>query len=593
MALNARVRSSSLTAIAVVAVAAVTPLAGAPTVSAAPTVSRLCAPPADTVPPQLTSLTFNRTTIDRSSGQRSVTVTAHATDTAAAVPSGVSDIEIDFSQTHEGFGIDLGLVSGTATDGTWRGSVPLTRDGTWTVDELDVIDAARNDQVYGVNGKTPMSPSDLRLHPDWDSSVTVTGHPPAHPTHPGDKLGKLTAFRLAPKAVNTTRHAKTVKVSAGFSGHRPSSVFMLLDSGEGGVEFASSDLDRARLDQASPAKTRAAMNAAATQRFAKLASGQVADRFFFKFVRLRRTHHDHWVGHVRIGQWLGHTVADPNLLTTFGGLGTQRFKTYDSSRLKALHFTHSLKITSGVDNTKPVLRALRLTPGSVDTTTGSQLVTVTARATDNQSGVAFAQAQLVSPKGQEARGSSLRVRLTRQGRVWTGQAKFRECIPDGAWRVSVGVVDHADNVAGYSSKTLLAVGLPGQLDVTSHPGDSQPPFVNSATASAAGHMITLDFSEGVKNVTDTTLTVFARSPASSRFHTALAISDIVCFDGTGPVACSGSGGLATSAEVTVPAVTAGHDYEVWGNQGAVTSQLTDGAGNPLDWNGLAALVTGS
>jgi hypothetical protein len=236
---------------------------------------------------------------------------------------------------------------------------------------------------------------------------------------------------------------------------------------------------------------------------------------------------------------------------------------------------------------------LRVTPSSVDTTSGSQLVTVTARAKDTQSGVALVRAEIVAPHGRGVHGSDLIVRMVRNGNVWTGQAKIRECVPGGAWRVSVALVDHADNVAFFSAKKLLAAGLPGQLSVTSHPGDSQPPTVKSATASAAGHMITLDFSEGVKNVTDSTLNVFALAPASARFRTPLAISNVVCSDGTGVVDCSGSGGLVTSAVLTVPDVAAGQDYQVWANQGSVASQLTDHVGNPLDWSSQAAAVTGS
>jgi hypothetical protein len=585
MPLRARVCRSSVTAIAVVAVAAVTPLAAsAAAATAAPSVSRLCAPPADTVPPQLTSLTLSTTNVDLSTGHRSVTVTAHATDTAAGVASGIAAIEIEFSQSREALGADLNLVSGTPTDGTWKGSIGFSRDGTWSINRLDVVDNQGNDQTYGRNGRTAQSPTDLRLHSDWDSSLTVTGHRPAHPAHSSVKLGKLTAFRLSPKAVNTTHHAKTVKVTATFSGHRPNFVDLLLDNEGSGVEFNTDSFSKAR----------GAGIAAATRTFARAASGKAAPAaFFFKVARLKRTSHDHWVGHVKIGRWLGHLVADPNLFTVFRASGRPRFKAFDADRLKALHFTHSLTITSGVDSTKPALTGLRVTPASVDTTSGSQLVTVTAKATDTQSGVAFAQAQLVAPQGRETRGSLLNVRLTRHGKEWTGQAKIRECVPDGTWRVSVDLVDRAETVARYSSKTLLAAGLPGQLPVTSHPGDSVPPFVKNATASAAHHMVTLDFSEGVKNVTDSTLAVFALAPASARFHTALTISGIVCSDGTGTVACSGSGGLVTSAVLTVPDVAAGQDYEVWANQHSTTSQLTDGAGNPVDWSYQAADVTGS
>jgi hypothetical protein len=40
-------------------------------------------------------------------------------------------------------------------------------------------------------------------------------------------------------------------------------------------------------------------------------------------------------------------------------------------------------------------------------------------------------------------------------------------------------------------------------------------------------------------------------------------------------------------------VTGGHRYDVLANQGAVTSQLTDGAGNPLSWDYTREQVTGA
>jgi hypothetical protein len=589
MAVSARVLRSSLTTIAVVAVAAVTPLAaGAPAVAATPSVSRLCAPPADTVPPQLTSLTLSTDTIDLAHGPSTVTVTAHASDAAAGIASGVGDIELEFSSARSGLDTSLNLVSGTSADGTWSGTVDFSQDahdGVWALSDLVVSDARGNFQFYGRHGKNPTSPTDLRLHPDWDSAVTVTGSGAGVPPgHPGVKPGKLKRFRLAPKSVDTVHHAKTVKVSATFAGHRPTFVDLLLtSSGDGGISF----------NQTNGAIVPSATNSFA--RVARVAPAKAAQAaFFVKIVRLKRTTHNHWAGHIRIGRWAGRVVADPDLLAVFEGAGTVTFKEFNQDRLKALHFTHSLKIISGVDSTKPALTGLSVTPTSVDSTTGSQLVTLTARAKDTQSGLALALAQIdFGPAYDDARGSHLLVRLRRQGNVWTGQAKFRECVPSGTWKVSIALVDHAENVAVYGSKKLLAAGLPGTLSVTSHPGDSVPPTVKSATASGAGHMITLDFSEGVKNVTDSTLAVFARAPASARYQTPLAISHIVCSDGTGTVACSGSGGLVTSAVLTVPDVSAGKDYEVWANLDSVTSQLADGARNPLDWSAQAADVTGS
>jgi hypothetical protein len=588
MSVSARVWHGSLTAVAVVAVAAATPLvASAPAGAATPSVSRLCAPPADTVPPQLTNLTFSAQTVDLTNGPRRITVTADATDNGTGLASGVREIEVALAGPHSETATILHLVSGTPADGTWKGTVGFSagsQDGTWSVDQLIVIDAQGNDQSYENGTKALQAPTDLRLHPDWDSSLTVTGgttsNPPP-PGKPGVKPGKLTAFRLTPKSVNTTHSSKTVKVTAAFSGRRPTRVdLLLLKAGDGGIGF---DLS----------KTTGVKIPSAESTYARVASGKTAAAaFFFKLVALRRTSHGHWAGHVKIGKWVGHIVAQPTLLAVFGKAVKPRFKEYTADRLQALHFSHSLKIVSGVDTTKPTLTGLRVTPSSVDTTSGAQLVTVTAKATDKQSGVALVQGEIEAPGGYEVSGSR-RVRMTRHGNVWTGQATIRKCVPSGTWKVLVAVVDHAENVTVYSSKELVAAGLPGTLSVTSHPGDSNPPSVRNATASGAGHMITLDFSEGVKNVTDSTLDVYALAPKSARFQAPLAISHIACSDGTGPVACSGTGGLVTSAVLTVPDVTAGQNYEVWANQDSVTSQLTDGAGNPLDWSFQVANVTGS
>ena len=116
-------------------------------------------------------------------------------------------------------------------------------------------------------------------------------------------------------------------------------------------------------------------------------------------------------------------------------------------------------------------------------------------------------------------------------------------------------------------------------------------MVNEATASATHHTISLNFSDGVKNVTPATLSVFALQPAATRFHSSLPITGITCSDGAGTVDCSGAEGLVTSALLDVPDVATGQEYEVFANINSITSQLTDNFGNPLDWSRVAALVT--
>jgi hypothetical protein len=135
------------------------------------------------------------------------------------------------------------------------------------------------------------------------------------------------------------------------------------------------------------------------------------------------------------------------------------------------------------------------------------------------------------------------------------------------------------------------LGLPARLSVTSNSVDRTPPGVPTHTASSTAHMITLGFGEGVKNVTPSTLKVFALEPAADAFHSSLTIAGIICSNGTTAVDCAGSG--VTSAQLDVPGLAKGQPYQVWANLNSVTSQLTDDAGNPLDWGRSAAQVVAS
>jgi hypothetical protein len=575
MSLGSRGLLRVISSVAVLSAGALTPVVaggGAAAVAATPAASRLCAPPADTVAPQITSVTFSTHSVDLSSGSRRVRVTAHAVDTSGGgAASGVREVSADltgrrgFAQAH------LSLASGTAADGIWTGTLRIPRNGragTWNLRTVFVSDRDRNTQFYDREGGSPDSPTDIRLQPNFDQSITVTGSGPTPP--PTAKPGKLSGFTMSPTSVNTTHATKQVRVGADFTGPRPKQVDMFMFGGNGGVRFAQA------------------------RRNARAAMGSTdAGLAFFQHVRLKRTTRNHWSGHLTIGRWLGNGKAQPELNVTYGSKVKPNFKQYDADALTARHFPNVVHITSGVDRDKPTLRTLSITPSPVDTTSGAQEVTMTATAHDATSGVGRIQAELFSRRGAGERAAFVTVNLKRAGHHWVGHAIIQQCVPSGSWDVRVFVGDKAGNFAGYAVKKLIAAGLPGHLTVFSTAGDSIEPTVTNSTASAAHHMITLDFSEGVKNVTGSTLTVFARQPAATRFSSPLTVSGITCFNGTGAVSCTGSGGLATSAELDVPGIAAGQDYEVFANLNSVTSQLTDGTGNPIDWSFPAAEVTGS
>jgi hypothetical protein len=533
----------------VIALAALTPVVSVAGPAAAS--ANLCHPRADTVAPQITNVTFSTASVDVSNGPATITVTANAVDTSATGPgSGIRRMNVFVSGPRGGLGTSLTLSSGTADNGVWTGTltVPVTAaSGSWTLRQAFAEDRAHNEQDYDSFSAHAQSPTDIRLQAGWDQSFTVTGTAPPPP--PTKTAGRLTGFTMSPLAVNTTHAAKKVHLTATFSGRQPVRASVYLAS-------------------------------------------QARGGRFFKGVPLKPVGNHVWRGHFIVTRWVGDGKAQAQLDAQYAANVRPRSRYVSSEQLAARHFPSTVTITSDVDATKPVLQTLAISPGSVDTTGGPIPVTVTATASDTQSGVGRMNISIFSSR-ENAPGGFVNVALTKQGSEWVGHGTFRECVPSGSWRVDANLSDNAGNFANYRSKDLVAAGLPGRVAVTSTKGDVVPPNVNNATASAAQHQITLDFSEGVKNVTNATLDVFALKPASLRYQHTLPISAITCSNGATNVDCSGSGGLVTSAELSVPAIAAGRTYQLWSNIDSITSQLTDGTGNPLFWGYQVAQVTGS
>jgi hypothetical protein len=549
----------------VVAAGVITPFWSAAPASAA----SLCAPPADTVPPQVTGLTLSKATVDLNSGSRKVTIAADAIDTSGnGTASGVKQVYVELHGPHDYSDTRLALTSGTAVDGVWTGTLTVPKDGTagtWTVRAVSVADADRNSQYYSSGTTHADSPTDIRLQSGWDTSFTVTGTGPPPPTKV--PAGKLTGFSITPQAVNTTNHAKTVHVTATFSAPAPThvSVFFQRVSGGRGLQLDS------RL------------------KFKSKGGGK-------------------WTGHLSVHRWLGKGKAQAQLFANYATDVTPRYRNFDAAKLEARHFPSTLTITSGVDKTDPVLNSLTFTPSSVNTVPGPQTITVTATASDALSGVKHVDVNMYINHGAGGSASGLYpfpglgyyqssnvyVSLTRSGNEWTGTAKFRRCVPIGNWKVTASVQDRADNSIYYTSKKLTAAGLPGTLAVTATPGDVDPPDVRGATAAGAAGTITLDFTEGVKNVNTSTLSIYAMKPKANRFESTTPVTGIVCSNETTiGIDCSGSGGLVTSAVISLGGPIGGLSYRVYANLNQVTPQLTDGAGNPLAWNYAVAEVTGS
>jgi hypothetical protein len=539
----------------------------------------LCGHPADTVPPQISSLTFSSQAVNTTHGAQSVTLTADAIDTATTgTGSGVKHLEAYLAGPHNYIPVKFHLASGTTDDGVWTGVAAFTRKdwpGAYTLDDISISDAADNYQDYPGYGTTTASPTAVSLQSGWDSQLTLTGPTPTKTKPHTVPSGELSGFTLSPGEVNTTKTSKRVVVIARFKGHQPKRV---------DVSF-----------------------------FQRPQRGKT--RFLDLHARLHSAGHS-WRGHITIPRWLGDVKPQAEIDAQFGRGFKPAYRDYDNTKLQLLGFPSAVAVTSAVDTTPPRLTNLSITPATVDTTTGVQTVAVTASATDARSGVQQVDVNFEknselgiefaagsNPSGATSvsgfgslgdfeDGGSVSVRLTRAGSHWTGTATFRRCVPIGKWHVSAAIFDHAGNDGFFGGPKLRKLGLPSTLQVAAAPQYVFDPVVTAATAAGAYHQITIDFDHGVQNLTTSNLTAYAMSPADKRYQKPLTISAIACSNGKAVIDCSGSAGLVTSAVLTIPKVTGGRHYEVWADLGAKTAQITDAGGLPVSWQYAIAQVTG-
>ena len=113
-----------------------------------------------------------------------------------------------------------------------------------------------------------------------------------------------------------------------------------------------------------------------------------------------------------------------------------------------------------------------------------------------------------------------------------GTTKVKQCVPSGTYKLNVSLRDVAGNYRYYSTKQLAKAHITSTVDVTSKHGDIVAPYVYSAATYGPESKLFLNFSEGVANVSTSTLTVYPLSPASSRFTTPATVTKMTCSNGT-------------------------------------------------------------
>lgn len=537
--------------VGVLAAAAVAPLAMTPSaLGATQAPASLCGPPADTVPPQVTSLSFSKTTVNLNSASRTVTITAHATDSSGhGVASSVKHLLVyGFRGTSA---LAMKRTTGTAADGTWTGTLTISKygkPGTRRLNYVRVIDGAGNRNDY-FNSVSVTSPNAVQLQSDWPATITVTGTPAKRPPRPTS--GRLSAFSFSPTTVNTTKKTKILHVTAKVSGRQPKRIEVSFNS---------------------PNHRRHLTDVVITKH-----SGRT------------------WTGHVRIDRGIGTRPFEPSISLDFGPGLRPIGRVYSPTQIESRFFHHRLHVISTrYVKSRATLKDLRITPQSIDTTTGAKQVTVKATLVDAKANIKGAYAVFAPVNNKSGDYASVGATLKYTSHhVWKGSATFAECVPSGTWDLGVYAYTPNRSVTHFAKPSRN--GLPDSIQVTSTPGDIDPPTVTDSSASSAAETVSLTFSEGVKNVTSSDLSVYALTPPGSAYQNSETIGGIVCMNGASIVDCSGSGGLVTKAVLSVPSLSghAGVECAVWANQHGVSTQLTDGVGNPMDWENPATVVMDS
>lgn len=128
------------------------------------------------------------------------------------------------------------------------------------------------------------------------------------------------------------------------------------------------------------------------------------------------------------------------------------------------------------DHTPPALTGLHLSTTRIDTRSTAKFLTITATATDDDSGVASVRVDFFPQVGH---GHSHQVELTPSGAPgeFRGKVRFQRDISNHHEGLGLVVTDHAGNTSAYGRGGLRKLGLATRITVLSGPLDTRGPRV--------------------------------------------------------------------------------------------------------------------
>jgi len=162
-----------------------------------------------------------------------------------------------------------------------------------------------------------------------------------------------------------------------------------------------------------------------------------------------------------------------------------------TGELAASGFSTELQVVTLPDTTPPTLTGFNFLPRAIDTRTSAGRVNVTFHVTDDRSGIAWAKVTFVGPgpAGTVHGCTSLAVMPGQEPAldlVLACDVDFPQFSPEGTWHVyGVDMQDVAGNSRDYSTSSLLALGFPVDLTITSTPDTTAPQLIDFDFSPAA------------------------------------------------------------------------------------------------------------
>lgn len=255
---------------------------------------------------------------------------------------------------------------------------------------------------------------------DPATTPTVASAAPEPPTGPVEDNGDPTLqdLRFSPGSVNVTGGSRNV-------------TFTVTATDTGGPG-AASGITYGFVSLSSPDFTRSAYTA------------------------LEQRSAERWVGTLVIPRWTHGGAWQVNTL----GLGDRddNYEYWSGSELAGLGYPTTLRVGANPDDTAPELTHFTVSPRPVATRTGVRTVTVTARATDGQSGIASIIASASRP-GTRHRSFTTLDKVRGPASTYRGALVIPRRQAQGTWRIDFVRVD--DSIGNTTITSYAQLGSAG------------------------------------------------------------------------------------------------------------------------------------